>query len=293
MMQLTVKTLLGEALEPIEVDSNSTVEGLKAMVSEKIQTPSELFALYRGSKYLAVAKCLGEAGLTDGDTLSIRSRAEAPQRAQARVDKLVARPKRGGVSGSVKYDIRAAKEDVIDTVCDEGAQTRGVAQECLSRVQQTKDILMGKPMPRDAGQTAEARLNQLRTQKRLMDNEIGPLAQQVALDRVRAKAAAAQTLQSQAELTDGAVQLVVDVGSREELDTKKKEWMETHKAMQKVLSARAKQFRDEEQKAAKLLSQTTSTVGSVANADGSVARTDAKGRGKSVGYAGSKRARRL
>ena len=54
------------------------------------------------------------------------------------------------------------------------------------------------------------------------------------------KAAAAQTLQSQAELTDSAVQLVVDVGSRGELDLKKKEETERHKAVQKVHAARAK-----------------------------------------------------
>ena len=156
MLQFTVKTLTGQEQQFVDIDETSTVGAFNAVVATRTESPVEDFRMYRGATYLVQSKTLKDVGVVDGAKLRMQARQDKQQRAKIRINTLGVRPKIGGTARSSKYniragngevrnDIRAGKEDVIDTVCVEGAQNRAATQECLAQAKQTNDIIMGKP----------------------------------------------------------------------------------------------------------------------------------------------------
>ena len=246
MMHITVKKTPSGEVHPFEVDGTRTVQQLKDLYATVDTSMSKNFSLYLDSKYLPVVKTLVDAGITDGGILEAKPRAHDPkQRSEARINKMGTRPKRGGVARSIKYDIRASKEDVLDAVAAEGVSTRRAIGAC-------ENVLMGEPVPRKPGQTDKARLKQLRTQKRVMDNEVSDLREKEGVRIAQAQQRNKRNLAVDAEVADGAVQLVLEVDTREELVAKKQEWMDQQKAQRNLLAAREKQFRAEERAAVRM-----------------------------------------
>ena len=248
MLQLTVKSLTGEEQQFVDIDETSTVSVFSLVVATSTGSSIEGFRMYRGKMYLAMGKTLKDAGVVDGDMLAMHKRQDNEARAKVRVHKLGVRPKRGGVACSSKYDVRAAKEDVIDAVA--GVEQKVDATAADTKV--IKNVLMGKEFPRPADQSGKERLKQLRTTKRIIDNEIGDLREEEGNRLAAAKRAAANALLDSAVVAEGAVQFVAGALSTcEDVKNKKAELVQQHKAHQKVLDARAKELRVAEQKALK------------------------------------------
>jgi hypothetical protein len=248
MLQLTVKSLTGEEQQFIDVDETSTVSAFNSVVATSTGSPVENFRMYRGATYLAMSKTLKDVGVVDGAKLSMHKRQDKQSRAEVRVNKIGTRPKFGGAACSSKYDVRAAKEDVIDAVA--GVEQKVDATAADTKV--IKNVLMGKEVPRHADQSGKERLKQLRTTKRIIDNEIGDLREEEGNRLAAAKRAAANALLDSAVVAEGAVQFVAgDISTCEDVKNKKAELVQQHKACQKVLDARAKELRVAEQKALK------------------------------------------
>ena len=263
MMHITVKPQSGEVLGPFAVNGDSTVKELKSKVAEETSTPADSLSLYRGKTYLAVVKTLGDAGVVDGDMLYARPVPTAKHRAECRVNRLGVRPKFGGAARSIKHDIQAARENGDDVAM-------GVKEEILDEVavvgrtaNATHDLLMGKPVPPTEGQTDSARMKQIRLQKRAMDNELCDLREREGNRLSKRKVDASRAVVAEAEVAEGAVQLVLDVATRNELDTKKQELADNYKAQKKLLAARERQFRAAEQAADNI----GTTTGSADSAD--------------------------
>ena len=215
MLQLTVKTLSGEVQSFGGVDETSTVSVFSAVVATATGSPVGDFRLYRGATYLGKAKTLKAAGVVDDDHLTMSTRQDNQHRAQVRVDGL------GGDARSSKYDfISAANEDVIDALAENNTDTKVV-----------KDILMGREVPRAAGQSAKDRIKQLRLRKRLDDNEIGDLREEEGKRIIAEKHLAATRLIQVAEHADGAVQIAAgDLDTAEDVENKKVELAQQYKA---------------------------------------------------------------
>jgi hypothetical protein len=248
MLQLTVKTLTGKEEPFVDIDETSTVSVFSLVVATSTGSSIEGFRMYRGKMYLAMGKTLKDAGVVDGDMLAMHKRQDKEARAKLRVNKLGVRPKRGGVACSSKYDVRAAKEDVIDAVAGVEQKVDATAAD----IEVIKNVLMGKEVPRHAGQSDKERLKQLRTAKGSMNNEIVDIRERETLRLAAAKRAAANQLLQVAVVAEGAVQFVAGALSTcEDVKNKKAELVQHHKAHQKVLDARAKELRVAEQKALK------------------------------------------
>jgi len=262
MMHITVKMLSGEVCS-FDVNGDGTVKELKSSVAEKTSTPADSFALYRGKTYLAVVKALGEAGVVDGDLLYARPCAAPKHRAETRINRLGVRPKRGGAACSIRHDVRAAKEDVIDEVAVVGHTARAC-----------HDILTGVPVPRTPGQTDGARMKQLRLQKRAADNELCDLREREGNRLSKRRVDASLAVVAEAGVAQGAVQLVLDVATREELDIKKQELADYCKARKKMITAREKQFRAAEHAAGNIgaTADSAGSAGAAAPAGGKRAK---------------------
>ena len=246
MLQLTVKTLTGKEEPFVDIDETSTVSVFSLVVATS--TGIEDFRMYRGKMYLAMGKTLKDAGVVDGDMLVMHKRQDKEARAKLRINKLGVRPKRGGVARSSKYDVRAAKEDVIDAVAGVEQKVDATAVD----IKQVKSILMGGTTPRPADQSGKERLKQLRTTKRIIDNEISDIREDEGNRLAAGKRTAATQLHQLAEVADGAVQLVAgNISTREDVVNKRLELSQQFKASQKLLTARNRQLQAAEQQALK------------------------------------------
>jgi len=317
MLQLTVKTLTGEEQQFIDIDETSTVSAFNAVVATRTGSPVEAFRMYRGVTYLAKGKTFQDVGVADGTKLTMQKRQDNKQRAQIRINALGVRPKFGGVARSIKYDIRAGTEDVIndmragtEDVLDGIAGVDQKQAEMAAEIKLIKNVMMGEATPRHAGQSDKERMKHLRSLKHFANNELVDIRENEDNRQAAGKRTAANQLREMAEIADGCVQLAVGEGvsSRADVVAKKAQLTQDYKLSLKLLAARDKQFVKNELAITKLLSQPASPVGkatgsvastdgeghgkSVGDATGSVASTKGKGRGKSVGYAGSKRPRR-
>ena len=248
MLQLTVKTLNGKEEPFVDIDETSTVSVFSLAVATSTDSSIGDFNMYRGKIYLAKGKTLKDAGVVDGDMLAMHKRQDNEARAKVRVHKLGVRPKRGGFACSSKYDVRAAKEDVIDAVA--GVEQKVDATAADTKV--IKNVLMGKEVPRPADQSGKERLKQLRTTKRIIDNEISDLREEEGNRLAAGKRTTATQLRQLAEVADGAVQFAAgDISTREDVVNKRLELSHQFKASQKLLTARDKQMRAAEQQALK------------------------------------------
>ena len=321
MMRLTVKTLAGD-VHPVDIDGSGTVQQLKAKLAEETSTPTDEFSMFRirGKKYLPVVETLVGAGIVDGDVLRMKRRADPKHRAVARINQIGVRPKRGGVARSIKYEIRAGTEDVLDGLAVVGQKqdvmVTGLA-ELAADMKVVKNVLMGEAAPRQADQSDKARIQQIRNHKHFGNAELTGLRESEDIRKAAGKRAASTQLRELAEVADGSVSLAVGDMTREQLK-------QDYQNKLKLVAARDKLAAKNEKELNKLLSQTANgpvarakaagpvkkrpsakgrdtqlllsqgATGSAASTDvdGSVATSaDAKGRGKSIGYAGAKRHR--
>ena len=221
------------------VSGCTTVGELHAIVAEKTSMVVGNFALFDGRKYLPVSKTLAERQVVDGGRLNVQRRAGATQQAVERVNRLGVRPKQGGAARSIKHGIQVAKEDIIEEVISDGDATRVKVDACLT-------ILTGGEVPRTPGQTDKERMKQIRSSKQSMNNELLDIREREGARLAKVKTKASRKLVAAAEVADGAVQLVLDVATHEELAAKKQEWAVQYKAQQKLLRVRAKQLDDDE-----------------------------------------------
>ena len=122
-IQVRVKPFTGPVVEFMDVDPAWTAAAFRAKIAETTGVPLEEFRLYKGKAYLAEARKLSDAGVVNGTNLRMSTRTTPKGQAAARVAKL------GGAARSTKHDIRAAKEDIVEAVANQGnANAQAVVQ---------------------------------------------------------------------------------------------------------------------------------------------------------------------
>ncbi len=233
-----VKPLTGDAVEIPEVRGDLTVGGLRAVVAATTEVSAQGFCMYKGKKYLADGLSLDAAGVTDGTYLSMSHRPSLKERAATRVTKL------GNAARSTKHDIRVSKEDVIDAVTETHQETQNQLQGLAAMVSGVHAIMQGAEAPQDPTQPDRARLKQLRLQKRAMDNEISDLREREAERCCKVKRERAAETIGLTTAAEGQVQLAAEtLLGNADIDAKRQELKEQHKAQLQVLNKRTAQLK--------------------------------------------------
>ncbi len=258
-IQVRVKPFTGAVVEFMDVDPAWTAAAFRAKIAETTGVPLEEFRLYKGKAYLADARKLSDAGVVNGTNLRMSTRTTPKGQAAARVAKL------GGAARSTKHDIRAAKEDIVEVVVNQGnanaqavaqlgADMREVVAEVGARVDvaggniaRLANVLEGAPAERKPTQSDASRMQELRNRKRFCDAELTGLREREGLRIAQAKRSRSDAVATSAMVAAGHVQLATgDLRDLAEVTAKRQELAAQHKASRKVLSEREKQLRNEE-----------------------------------------------
>ena len=194
----------GEDLKKVQVTPATTVRELKAQEGFK----GHVFFF---KKSLKDADTMEDLGISAEETINVHKTAPTSYRRAA------LRLKSGDTKRSHNHaQLHAASTGaVVDAVMDEG-------QRVADKVDKVKDdtavvrgdtaalrnFFEGGEVPRKEGQSDQARLGELRVQKRLMDNEIKGLNEKEQIRVADAKRGRYEQVTRAAEVADGGVEYV-------------------------------------------------------------------------------------
>ncbi len=233
-MTITVYTGKGDARRQCEVDTSS--DTLVRDVVEDATTKLQLvghYSLNTNKSRLTDKRTLSQSGVVQGDNLRLDKRATAEWMANRR-------RQLKGPAAILAAEVNLGTERVLDQM----AEDQGRLQEMGEEVAGISAIMQGGEVPRAADQTDKARLNQLRLQKRAMDNEIGTLREREAQRICKATHSRAEETIGLTCAAQGSVQIVAEeLLCGEDVDKAQRELTSKYNAQKKVLSAHKTQLK--------------------------------------------------
>ncbi len=237
-MTITVYTGKGDARRQCEVDTSS--DTLVRDVVEDATTKLQLvghYSLNTNKSRLTDKRTLSQSGVVQGDNLRLDKRATAEWMANRR-------HQLKGPAAILAAEVNLGTERVLDQMEEDRADYQGRLQEMGEEVAGISAIMQGGEVPRAADQTDKARLNQLRLQKRAMDNEIGTLREREAQRICKATHSRAEERIGWTSAAQGSLQIVAEeILCGEDVEKAQRELTSKYNAQKKVLSAHKTQLK--------------------------------------------------